>query len=124
MKKNNKSVNYMDCILRQIDIAIAHGATVTDAIHAAGVPKATYYRWRRDLEHATSRFRPVHELEAEITRLKHTVSELTSANGKLREIIRSDLGHNANNTIERVSEKRPGPAIPKVDGPQGKIDSS
>jgi predicted RNase H-like nuclease (RuvC/YqgF family) len=84
MRKSKASAAGIAEKLRQIDLEISHGATVADAIRGSGVPKATYYRWRRDCGHATSRSRPVHELEAEITRLKHAVSKLAIENMNLK----------------------------------------
>jgi transposase-like protein len=44
--------------LQRVDLRVSHGATVSNAIRASGVAKTTYYRWRRDFGHATSRPRP------------------------------------------------------------------
>ena len=34
--------------LRQVDVLVAQGQTVADAIRAIGVTEVTYYRWRQE----------------------------------------------------------------------------
>jgi len=33
--------------LRQVDVLVAHGNKVSDAVRSIGVSQLTYYRWRR-----------------------------------------------------------------------------
>jgi hypothetical protein len=47
MRKSKASAARIAETLRQIDLEISLRATVANAIRGSGLPKATYYRWRR-----------------------------------------------------------------------------
>ena len=64
--------------LRQVDVLVAQGNKVPDAVRSISVTQVTYYRWRREygglkLDQA----KRLKELERENERLRKAVSELT-----------------------------------------------
>jgi transposase-like protein len=64
--------------LREADILISQGRTVTEAIKALGVSDVTYYRWRQEYGGmSTSQAKRLKELEQENARLRKAVSDLT-----------------------------------------------
>ncbi len=63
--------------LRQVEVAIANGKSVGQAVREIGVTDHTYYRWRReygglDLDQA----KRLKKLEQENARLKRTIADL------------------------------------------------
>ena len=85
MRKSKATAAAIAEKLRIIDFDVSHGATVADAIRASGLPKATYYRWRREVGYdAASRPRPAHQLEREVARLRQAISELVIENMSLK----------------------------------------
>src|SRR4029453_8611392 len=64
--------------LRQVEVLTGQGAPVADAIRAIGVAEATYYRWRQEFGGLKlDQVRRLKELEAENTRLRKAVADLT-----------------------------------------------
>jgi putative transposase len=64
--------------LRQVDVLVAQGQAVADAIRAIGVSEVTYYRWRREYGGLKSdQVRRMKDLETENQRLRKAVAELT-----------------------------------------------
>ncbi len=64
--------------LRQVEVLSGQGTPVADAVRAIGVTKATYYRWRQEFGGLKlDQVRRLKELEAENTRLRRAVSDLT-----------------------------------------------
>src|SRR6516165_9818584 len=64
--------------LRQVDVLTSQGKSVADAIRAIGVTEVTYYRWRQEYGGLRSdQVRRMKDLEAENTRLRRAVSDLT-----------------------------------------------
>src|SRR5215203_6719270 len=64
--------------LRQVDVLTAQGRPVADAVRAIGVTEATYYRWRQESGGLKlDQVRRLKELEAENTRLRKAVADLT-----------------------------------------------
>ena len=63
--------------LRQ-DVLTSQGKSVADAIRAIGVTEVTYYRWRQEYGGLRSdQVKRMKDLEAENTRLRRAVSDLT-----------------------------------------------
>jgi putative transposase len=56
--------------LRQVEVLTSQGKLAIEAIRSIGVTDATYYRWRQE-------YGGLKELEAENTRLRRAVSDLT-----------------------------------------------
>jgi transposase-like protein len=64
--------------LRQVDVLVAPGQAVVEAIRAIGVTEVTYYRWRREFGGLKSdQVKRLKELEAENARLKRAIADLT-----------------------------------------------
>jgi putative transposase len=64
--------------LRQVDVLSSQGKSMADAIRAIGVTEVTYYRWRQEYGGLRSdQVKRMKDLEAENTRLRRAVSDLT-----------------------------------------------
>ena len=64
--------------LRQVDVLVAQGKTVTDAIRSIGVTDVTYSRWRQEYGGLkTDQVKRLKELEKENARLRKAISDLT-----------------------------------------------
>src|ERR1700693_2510855 len=64
--------------LRQVDVLTSQGKLVADAVRAIGVTEVTYYRWRQEYGGLRSdQVKRMKDLEAENTRLRRAVSDLT-----------------------------------------------
>jgi putative transposase len=61
-----------------VDVLVAQGQSVADAIRSIGVTEVTYYRWRQEFGGLkTDQIRRLKELEAENARLRRAVADLT-----------------------------------------------
>jgi putative transposase len=64
--------------LRQVDVLTAQGRPVAEAVRAIGVSEVTYHRWRSEYGGLKGdQVKRLRELEAENTRLRRAVSDLT-----------------------------------------------
>ena len=64
--------------LRQVDVLTAQGRLVAEAVRSIGVTEVTYYRWRSEYGGLKGdQIKRLKELEAENTRLRRAVSDLT-----------------------------------------------
>ena len=64
--------------LRQADVLISQGQSVSDTIRALGVSAVTYYRWRREFGGLKSdQVRRMKSLETENARLRKAIADLT-----------------------------------------------
>ena len=64
--------------LREAEIVLAQGGTVSDACRRIGVTEQSYYRWRKEYGGLkVGQARRLKDLEAENARLKRAVAELT-----------------------------------------------
>ena len=64
--------------LRQVDVLTAQGRPVAEAVRAIVVTEVTYYHWPSEYgELKGDQVRRLRELEAENTRLRRAVSDLT-----------------------------------------------
>ena len=64
--------------LRQVDVLMAQGRLVADAVRAIGVTEVTYYRWRNEYGGVKGdQVKRLKELETENSRLRRAVSDLT-----------------------------------------------
>lgn len=64
--------------LRQVDVLISQGKSVSDAVRAIGTTEVSYYRWRKEFGGLkTEQIKRMKELEAENARLRRAVSDLT-----------------------------------------------
>src|SRR3954471_18178884 len=72
--------------LRQVEVLTAQGRTVAEAIRSVGVTEVTFYRWRQEYGGLKGdQVKRLKELEAENTRLRRAVSDLTLEKLILRE---------------------------------------
>src|SRR3954467_7682911 len=72
--------------LRQVEVLTAQGHTVAEAIRSIGVTEVTFYRWRQEYGGLKGdQVKRLKELEAENTRLRRAVSDLTLEKLILRE---------------------------------------
>jgi putative transposase len=63
--------------LRQVDVLVAQGQTVADAVRSIGVTEVTHYRWRQEYGGPrTDQVKRLKELEAEDARLRRAVADL------------------------------------------------
>ena len=64
--------------LRQVDVMMAQGHAVADAVRSIGVSDVTYHRWRSEFVGLGSdQVRRMKDLEVENQRLRKAVSDLT-----------------------------------------------
>ena len=63
--------------LRQVDVMMAQGRPVADAVRSIGVTEVTYYRWRNEYGGLRGdQVKRLKELETENGRLRRAVSDL------------------------------------------------
>ena len=92
--------------LRQVDVLIAQGRQVADAVRVIGVTEVTYYRWRNEYGGLKGdQVKRLKELETENSRLRRAVSDLTLDKLILAEAVKGDFARRQN--IERTSVQRP-----------------
>ena len=64
--------------LRQVEVLQGQGKSVQEAVRQIGVTVQTYYRWRKECGGMSrDQLKRLKELEAENTRLRRAVSDLT-----------------------------------------------
>ena len=64
--------------LRQVDVLVAQGNKVPDAVRSIGVTQVTHYRWRREYGGLQmDQVKRLKDLELENRRLRRAVSDLT-----------------------------------------------
>ena len=78
--------------LREVELLISQGSTISIASKKIGVTEQTYYRWRKEyggmrIEQA----KRLKELEKENTRLKRLVADLSLDNAILKEVTRGNF---------------------------------
>ena len=79
--------------LRQVDVLLAQGHTVADAIRSIGVTEVTYYRWRNEYGGLKSdQIKRLKELETENERLRRAIADLTLDKLILQEAARATNG--------------------------------
>ena len=78
--------------LRQADVLVSQGQDIADAIRQIGVSEVTYYRWRQEYGGLKSdQVKRLKELEAENTRLRRAISDLTLDKLILQEATRGNF---------------------------------
>ena len=64
--------------LRQVEVLQGQGIGIAEAVRQIGVSQQTYYRWRKEYGGMSrDQLKRLKELEAENTRLRRAVSDLT-----------------------------------------------
>ncbi len=72
--------------LREAEVGLANGLTVSEVCRKLGVTEQTYYRWRKEYGGLTrDQVKRLRELEQENARLKKLVADLSLDNAILRE---------------------------------------
>ena len=78
--------------LRQVDVLLAQGHTVADAIRSIGVTEVTCYRWRNEYGGLKSdQIKRLKELETENARLRRAIADLTLDKLILQEAARGNV---------------------------------
>jgi transposase-like protein len=78
--------------LRQVDVLVSQGRSVTDAIRGIGVTEVTYYRWRQEYGGLKSdQVRRMKDLEIENQRLRKAIADLTLDKLILQEAARGNF---------------------------------
>jgi putative transposase len=74
--------------LREAEVLLSQGQTVTQVARALGISEQTYYRWRREYGGMDkTQSRRLKELERENARLKRIVADLSLDNEILKEAL-------------------------------------
>src|SRR3954462_10890975 len=85
--------------LRQVDVLMAQGRPVGDAVRTIGVTEVTYYRWRNEYGGLKGdQVKRLKELGTEKSRLRRAVSDLT-----LDKLILAELQRETSNLTESES---------------------
>jgi putative transposase len=78
MRKKRHTPEEIISKLRQVDVLVAQGTPVADAIRSIEVTEVTYYRWRQEYGGLKSdQVRRMKELETENQRLRKAIADLT-----------------------------------------------
>ena len=86
MPKKRHKAEEIVAKLRQVEVLTAQGKPVAEAIRSIGVTEVTYYRWRTEYGGLKGdQVKRLKELEAENTRLRRAISDLTLEKLILRE---------------------------------------
>ena len=92
MARKRHSAEEIVSKLRQVDVLMAQGKPVADAVRAIGVTEVTYYRWRNEYGGLKGdQVKRLKELEAENTRLRRAISDLTLDKLILQEAARGNF---------------------------------
>ena len=88
MVKKSHSPEQIINKLREAEILLNQGATISEASRKIGVTEQTYYRWRKEyggmrIEQA----KRLKKLEKENTRLKKLVADISLDNAILKEVV-------------------------------------
>jgi transposase-like protein len=72
---------------RQVDVLVSQGKPVAEAVRSIAVTEVTYYRWRQEFGGLKGdQVKRLKDLEAENTRLRRAVSDLTLEKLILKEV--------------------------------------
>ncbi len=78
--------------LREAEILLSQGSTITEASRKIGITEQTYYRWRKEYSGMrVEQARRLKELEKENIRLKKLVAALSLDNSILKEAARGNF---------------------------------
>jgi putative transposase len=92
MRKKRHTPEEIISKLRQVDVLVAQGTPVADAIRSIEVTEVTYYRWRQEYGGLKSvQVKRMKELEAENQRLRKAIADLTLDKLILQEAARGNF---------------------------------
>ena len=78
--------------LREAEVLIAQGQTISQVAKALGITDQTYYRWRKEYGGLkTDQAKRLKELERENARLKRLVAELSLDKAMLQEVAQGNF---------------------------------
>lgn len=87
MKRTRHTVEQIIVKLREVEILLAQGKTIAEAVRQIEVSEATYYKWRSKYGSLTaSDAKRLKQLEKENERLKKLVAELSLDNAILKDV--------------------------------------
>jgi putative transposase len=92
MRKKRHTPEAIVSKLRQVDVLVAQGTPVADAVRTIGVTEVTYYRWRQEYGGLkSSQVKRMRELETENQRLPKAIADLTLDKLILQEAARGNF---------------------------------
>ncbi len=92
MARKRRTAEEIVAKLRQVDVLMARGKPVANAVRAIGVTEVTYYRWRNEYGGLKGdQVKRLKELESENTRLRRAISDLTLDKLILQEAARGNF---------------------------------
>ena len=92
MRKKRHTPEEIISKLRQVDVLVAQGTPVADAIRSIEVTDVTYYRWRQEYGGLKSvQVKRMKELETENQRLRKAIADLTLDKLILQEAARGNF---------------------------------
>ena len=92
MRKKRHTPEEIISKLRQVDVLVAQGTPVADAVRSIEVTEVTYYRWRQEYGGLKSvQVKRMKELETENQRLRKAVADLTLDKLILQEAARGNF---------------------------------
>lgn len=84
--------------LREAEVLLSQGKTISEASNMLEISEQTYYRWRREYGGMdNSRAKKFKELENENKRLKNLVTDLSLDNAILKEVLEKKYFHPTGN---------------------------
>lgn len=88
-KKKTYSTESIIGKLREAEVLISQGKTVSEVCRALAISDQTYYRWRNEYGGiGTEKAKRLKELERENAQLRKVVADLTLDNSILKEVLR------------------------------------
>ena len=92
MRKKRPTPEEIISKLRQVDVLVAQGTPVADAIRSIEVTEVTYYRWRQEYGGLKSdQVKRMKELQTENQRLRKAIADLTHDKLILQEAARGNF---------------------------------
>ena len=92
MRKKGHTPEEIISKLRQVDVLVAQGTPVADAIRSIEVTEVTYYRWRQEYGGLKSeQIKRLKDLETENARLRRAIADLTLDKLILQEAARGNF---------------------------------
>lgn len=89
MSKKRHSVETIVSRLREAEVLLVKGQTLTEVLRQLGISDATYYKWRKEYGGLkVDQAKRYKELEQENQRLRKVVADLTIDNSILKEYTR------------------------------------
>jgi transposase-like protein len=89
MSKKRHSVETIVSMLREAEILLGKGQTLSEVLRQLGISDATYYKWRKEYGGLkVNQAKRYKELELENQRLRKVVADLTIDNSILKEYTR------------------------------------